>query len=586
MSRINKYKVIVTASLICLSHIAFAQSVIDWVTDPTGTATNYVIGEASRQASNAWEGFLNEKIKNALSKDAQILADFPIDSTALDSIDNVFGLHTYGNGQFELIPERQAQLISSYVYCSSKKPIGLIGDGAIRRKIIEKIDSLHYPSHQISDFELLTHNHPEVSELYQLWKGTCIGDDATILYYWATMANRLDSLYPKKAVFPKPNELRMEKKDNRVSWITISNLKGKELGEISCSREIKVFDAVLLNMAAMSKTIYTVEKIKYKTDFLGRVISVSYQISNDSKRKSSIKGKVNASHILVTYDASKAYKPMELIPQKYEGSVGRLNIVPIEQTPANKEVQKALSKQIDLVYKTCKKQNKLAQITYNLKYSDRNECPDKVEANIDGERFALINNNASQLAQINFSYTKDMRALNYSKGWVSREEAPNAPSLEKLQTVNSGFIADKMALADLQKPKRIQNTKAVSKSTKRTNNSVSIQEEDDEDAIFVVVESMPEFPGGQQALFKYLCDNIKYPPIAQENGIQGRVVCQFVVNKDGSIVDVEVARSGGDPSLDKEAVRVIKSMPKWKPGKQRGKVVRVKYTVPVSFKLQ
>lgn len=111
-------------------------------------------------------------------------------------------------------------------------------------------------------------------------------------------------------------------------------------------------------------------------------------------------------------------------------------------------------------------------------------------------------------------------------------------------------------------------------------------EEEEEEVVFVVVETMPEFPGGQQALFKYLSENVKYPVIAQENGIQGRVICQFVVNKDGSIVDVEVVRSGGDASLDKEAVRVIKSMPKWKPGKQRGKAVRVKYTVPVNFRLQ
>ena len=111
-------------------------------------------------------------------------------------------------------------------------------------------------------------------------------------------------------------------------------------------------------------------------------------------------------------------------------------------------------------------------------------------------------------------------------------------------------------------------------------------EEEEEEVVFVVVESMPEFPGGQQALFKYLSENVKYPVIAQENGIQGRVICQFVVNKDGSIVDVEVVRSGGDASLDKEAVRVIKSMPKWKAGQQRGKPVRVKYTVPVSFRLQ
>lgn len=111
-------------------------------------------------------------------------------------------------------------------------------------------------------------------------------------------------------------------------------------------------------------------------------------------------------------------------------------------------------------------------------------------------------------------------------------------------------------------------------------------EEEEEEVVFVVVETMPEFPGGQQALLKYLSENVKYPVIAQENGIQGRVICQFVVNKDGAIVDVEVVRSGGDPSLDKEAMRVIKSMPKWNPGKQRGKAVRVKYTIPVNFRLQ
>ena len=107
----------------------------------------------------------------------------------------------------------------------------------------------------------------------------------------------------------------------------------------------------------------------------------------------------------------------------------------------------------------------------------------------------------------------------------------------------------------------------------------------EEQEIFEVVEHMPEFPGGQAALMKYLGDNIKYPTIAQENGTQGRVTVQFVVNADGSIVDAKVIR-GVDPYLDKEALRVINSMPKWKPGMQRGKAVRVKYTVPVMFRLQ
>ena len=103
--------------------------------------------------------------------------------------------------------------------------------------------------------------------------------------------------------------------------------------------------------------------------------------------------------------------------------------------------------------------------------------------------------------------------------------------------------------------------------------------------VFDVVEEMPSFPGGQAALMQYLASNIKYPVVAQENGVQGRVIVSFVVERDGSISDVKVARSV-DPSLDREAQRVVKSMPKWKPGKQNGSAVRVKYTVPVVFRLQ
>lgn len=99
-------------------------------------------------------------------------------------------------------------------------------------------------------------------------------------------------------------------------------------------------------------------------------------------------------------------------------------------------------------------------------------------------------------------------------------------------------------------------------------------------------ETMPDYPGGLKKLFNYLSETVKYPPVAKENGIQGRVIVQFTVDKDGTIGDVEVVRSGGDPSLDREAVRVIKAMPKWNPGTRRGKPVRVRYTVPVNFRLQ
>ncbi|MBO7114843.1 MAG: energy transducer TonB [Bacteroidaceae bacterium] len=114
--------------------------------------------------------------------------------------------------------------------------------------------------------------------------------------------------------------------------------------------------------------------------------------------------------------------------------------------------------------------------------------------------------------------------------------------------------------------------------------AIEVEPEPEEEEIFMVVEDAPEFPGGTEALLKYLRDHIKYPAICRENNIQGRVLVSFVVNKDGSIVEPEIVK-GVNPSLDKEALRVIAGMPSWKPGKQRGKEVRVKFTVPVNFRL-
>lgn len=136
-------------------------------------------------------------------------------------------------------------------------------------------------------------------------------------------------------------------------------------------------------------------------------------------------------------------------------------------------------------------------------------------------------------------------------------------------------------------------TEDVDFSTEDTKEAVEIKqviiEEDEEEEeieeVFLVVEKSPEFPGGQKALMKYFSDNVRYPVVAAENGIQGRVICQFTVWKDGTIRDIVVLK-GVDKSLDKEAIRLIENMPKWKPGEQRGKAVSCKFTVPVSFRLQ
>ena len=122
-------------------------------------------------------------------------------------------------------------------------------------------------------------------------------------------------------------------------------------------------------------------------------------------------------------------------------------------------------------------------------------------------------------------------------------------------------------------------------SENETATPVAIEVPDTLGKTYDAVEVMPEFPGGSAELLKYLSTHIKYPTMSQEMGSQGRVIVQFVVDKDGSITNPTVVR-GVDAYLDKEAIRVISGMPKWKPGVQNGKKVRVKYTVPVVFRLQ
>lgn len=130
------------------------------------------------------------------------------------------------------------------------------------------------------------------------------------------------------------------------------------------------------------------------------------------------------------------------------------------------------------------------------------------------------------------------------------------------------------------------NTEAT-EQTMIVQTEIKIKEEviEEEPEVFLVVEEQPEFPGGYAALMNYLKQNMKYPQIAKENGITGRVWLNFVVDDKGNIIKIKVVK-GVDPSLDAEAVRVVQGMPKWKPGKQRGKSVYVSFNLPVNFVLQ
>ncbi len=164
-----------------------------------------------------------------------------------------------------------------------------------------------------------------------------------------------------------------------------------------------------------------------------------------------------------------------------------------------------------------------------------------------------------------------------------KHQLPPPPAAQKPTEVIE-IIKDEI---DQQESELISSEDIVADPVDVSDNAVLVVDEVvEEEQIFQIVENPAEFPGGLQAMYKWLSDNINYPRISRDNNSQGRTILRFVVNTDGSIQNIEVLKSSGDMYLDKEAVRVVGEMPKWSPGKQAGKAVRVWFTLPVMFRLQ
>ena len=160
------------------------------------------------------------------------------------------------------------------------------------------------------------------------------------------------------------------------------------------------------------------------------------------------------------------------------------------------------------------------------------------------------------------------------------EQKPQPVEMPK-QTTQLEIVEDDVEVEDIEINAEVEQNEVIEEYV-----APEVVEDDVvEQEIFKIVEEMPAFPGGEAKLMEYVAKNVKYPQIARETGIQGRVFVNFVVEPDGSVSNVSVLRGIGG-GCDEEAMRVVKNMPKWKPGKQRGKPVRVQYMLPVNFKLQ
>ena len=164
---------------------------------------------------------------------------------------------------------------------------------------------------------------------------------------------------------------------------------------------------------------------------------------------------------------------------------------------------------------------------------------------------------------------------------TKQEEQKPQPVEVPKQTTQLEIVQDDVEVEDIEINAEVDQQEVIEEYV-----PVEVEEEEvQEQEIFQIVEEMPAYPGGEQKLMEFISKGIKYPQIARETGIQGRVFVGFVLEPDGSVSNVKVLRGIGG-GCDEEAMRVVKSMPKWKPGKQRGKAVRVSYMLPVNFKLQ
>lgn len=164
---------------------------------------------------------------------------------------------------------------------------------------------------------------------------------------------------------------------------------------------------------------------------------------------------------------------------------------------------------------------------------------------------------------------------------ITKQEEPKPQPVEvPKQTTQLEIVQDDVETEDIEINAEVEQNEVIEEYVAPE----VVEEEVVEQEIFQIVEEMPSYPGGEKALLEYVAKNIKYPQIARETGIQGRVFVGFVVEPDGSVSNVKILRGIGG-GCDEEAMRVIKSLAKWKPGKQRGKAVRVSYQIPVVFKL-
>lgn len=364
--------------------------------------------------------------------------------------------------------------------------------------------------------------------------------DKKHLLYWSVLANGYGTWFPKeKLVDGKGCTFEKSTSGMNIAY------HGTVLGCETKDGLIECYTADLLNLAPFPKKVYQIKNAKYMIDGIGRVVRVDVEISQSHKGKTKMKSTLKEKKILQAKRQSGDDMAFYLVPREYGGITCSMNVVPILKK--NKKTIKAYLGKL----KKSLKEKEIVKLTTQLSYIGVSEKLKMVKVHmVDGEDWEFIN-----------ATNEEMDSLSVV---VNNEKKRELDRMSKILSTEGEV-----------KPKVLPEV------SPGESDSIEI----DSNEIYENVDQMPEFPGGRSYCLQFLDKNINYPTIAQENGTQGRVIVEIVINKDGTISDSKIVR-GVDPYLNKEALRVVMTMPKWKPGRHKGKVVRAKFTLPVMFRLQ
>lgn len=408
---------------VCTS-FTMAQGLLDWITDPIGSAEtyveSYVESKAKEALGNIWEGVLESNIQSSLDENSRKIAEFQIDETTYPSQinDNHPQWANNSNPLSSIRANLNAAPIDYLRYNYKGGKISDFGKGIVKDRLIDQADSIKNKDRisQLSEIlneqaldsarmlsldqnevflqtllenpslALVFNSHPELIRLNVEWEGLSIANNAKLLQYWGTIANKEDMLLAKKVRPSHLSELKFSA--NSTDDILVSSSKGERLGVISNNYSISPHSIDLLNLHPMPKAVYNIDKDIYVTDFMGRVVQM-YQYSLVKKKSNIKKGKMKAKDVMLLQSASAQSKPFFIVPVKQSGTESRLNIVPLVMSDYNKKQLKDFEKK----KKEVGKKNLYTSVEYKLFYPSTtdSQVPEYILISFSGNKYLLSN---------------------------------------------------------------------------------------------------------------------------------------------------------------------------------------------------